>query len=331
MAIASGDPRGVKHLIVQGLKDRVSISELIKRVDESVEGVYHVRGYSAFDFDLALLILRLGGRKLLYAMNQCLALPSIRALRRARQFTRIMPSFSHPTSIEVKWNLREIFGARIARLKDALHTTLTAARASGPGGLTSYHLSAAYRTGVTICWDEISQEEVACYFPHADCVGGLCREHCCTVDIHLRCFKSAEDIAFALDQGTVHFGKEVSVVAITSFSPNLRGAFPVAISPTCKSETPAEGGEILRTVLAAWNDECAEYLGPVWSFASDGDAGRRAMVYEMLMKKSIEPQHPLYKLIGDLPGLNLNVGEGDITADFDWKHEIKREYRTCAR
>ncbi|KAH9836314.1 uncharacterized protein C8Q71DRAFT_76946 [Rhodofomes roseus] len=87
MAIANGDPRGIKHLITQGLKDRVSTSELLKRVDESTEGVYHARGYSAFDFDLALLILRLGGRKLLYAMNHCLAIPSIRALRRARRFT----------------------------------------------------------------------------------------------------------------------------------------------------------------------------------------------------------------------------------------------------
>ena len=128
-----------------------------------------------------------------------------------------------------------------------------------------------------------------------------------------------------MDQGIVHFGKEVSVLAITSFSSELCGAYPVVASPTCKSETPAEGAEILRTVFSAWKDEFANFLGPIWSFASDGDAGRRAMVYDLLMKRVIDPQHPLYKIVGNLPGLNLNVGDDDITADFDWKHEIKRK------
>ena len=194
MAVASGDPHGVKHLIVQALKDKVGIPELIRRVDDSIEGVYYARGYLAFDFDLALLILRLGGRKLLYGMNQCLALPSIRALRHAHQFTRIMPSFGRPTSSEIRWNLWQIFGARIKRLKEAM------AHAPDMLNSTTLRSSLHYHTGVTVCWDEISQEEVACYFPHADCVGGLCREHCMLCDIRLRCFQSAEHIAGALHQ-----------------------------------------------------------------------------------------------------------------------------------
>ncbi|KAH9937097.1 uncharacterized protein B0H18DRAFT_925397 [Fomitopsis serialis] len=324
MAIASGDPRGVKHLIMQGLKERVSTNELIKRVDESIEGFYHARGYTAFDFDLALLILRLGGRKLLYAMNQCLAIPSIRALRRARRFTRLMPSFGRPTISEVRWNLSEVLGPKIQQLKDAIHHATNPPSSSAGPDAASRKLYG--RTGISVCWDEISQEEVACYFPHADSVGGLCREHCGRVDLRLRSFQSAVNIAEDLDKGKVHFGKEVSVLAVASFGEDLRGAFPVAVSPTCKSETPEEGAEILRTVFAAWKDDpdLTEYLGPLWTFASDGDAGRRAMVYSMLMAKKIDLSHPLYKIVGHLPGLNLNVGDDDITADFDWKHEIKR-------
>ncbi|KAG6906628.1 hypothetical protein DXG01_012873 [Tephrocybe rancida] len=61
------------------------------------------------------------------------------------------------------------------------------------------------------------------------------------------------------------------------------------------------------------------------SFASDGDAGRRAMVYQLFMKRAINSKHRLFKYLGRLPGLNLFVGNGDITAGFDWKHENKSQ------
>lgn len=186
-----------------------------------------------------------------------------------------------------------------------------------------------YRTGVSLCMDEISQEEVACYFPHADSVGGLCREHCAAVDLRLRSFQSAVDIAEALDEERVHLGKEVSVLGLSSFGEDIRGALPLVISPTCKSERPDKTAEILRTVIVVYNDEFAKFFGPMWSFASDGDAGRRAMVYDMFMTNMIDLSHPLYAIVGQLPGLNLRVGDGDVTADFDWKHEIKRECFTC--
>ncbi|KAH9921015.1 uncharacterized protein B0H18DRAFT_880546, partial [Fomitopsis serialis] len=318
MTIATGDPRGIGRLVAQALRDKVSASELVRRFDESIEGIYHVRGYSAFDFDLALLALRLGGRKLLYALNHSIAIPSIRALRRARHFTRFMPSFGRPTDADVEWNLSEVLGPKIDRLK--ARAQASDQQTHGTAAATQY-----YHSGASLCWDEISQEEVACYFPHADCVGGLCREHCHLVDLRLRSFQSAVDIAEALDKGEVHLGKEVSVLGVMSFGDELgRGALPIAASPTCKSETPAESAETVRTVLRVWKKSFAMFFGPMWSFASDGDAGRRAMVYDLFMQYVISPSHALYKILGHLPGLNLCVGDDDVTADFDWKHEIKR-------
>lgn len=79
-------------------------------------------------------------------------------------------------------------------------------------------------------------------------------------------------------------------------------------------------------VLMAWKDFGAAHFGPIWSFASDGDAGRQAMVYKEFMTQTIDKTHELYKYLGSLPGLNLYVGDGDVTADFDWKHELKCEY-----
>ncbi|KAL0961306.1 hypothetical protein HGRIS_006265 [Hohenbuehelia grisea] len=134
----------------------------------------------------------------------------------------------------------------------------------------------------------------------------------------------AVTLAQKLSEGAVHYGKEISVIAMCSFGTKLRGALPIVISSTCKQETPEESGALLLRVIEAWKKGGQHSFGPIWSFASDGDAGRRAMVYQLFTKRFVGPTHPLYKYVGSLSGLNLMVGDGDITGDFDWKHEIKR-------
>ncbi|KAH9951507.1 hypothetical protein B0H21DRAFT_681162, partial [Amylocystis lapponica] len=300
MAVATGNVPRFQQLVRQGLNERVSVSQLVSRLSETVAGLYQCRSYDQSDLDVLLLVLRLGGQKLLYAMSQHIALPSIRALRHRGKFMRLMPSLGVPTSEEIKFNLSELFGHQPTPRTPENH-------------------------GLDVFWDEINEEDVACYFPHLDSVGGLCREHSCHVNTRLTTLDNTINMAKSLDNGTVHYGKEASVIALSSFSATLRGAFPVIASPTCKRETPEESGRLLQTVLTAWKQTYAAHLGPIWSFASDGDARRRAMVYHEFMRKKIEPSHQLYKYLGQMPGLNLEVGEDNVTGDFDWKHEIKRK------
>ncbi|KDQ52350.1 hypothetical protein JAAARDRAFT_101904, partial [Jaapia argillacea MUCL 33604] len=301
MAVARGDIPRIQQLIRQAMKEGVGLSTIISRLEDSLLGNYQARGYGHVDSDMAVLISRLGGRKLLYALNHYIAIPSITTLRRNRTFTRIMPSLGIPTAEEIQFNMREIF--------------LQRAQALEPIRLP--------RRGMSVFWDEVSQEEQACYFPHVDAAGGFCRKHGPSVPMQLTTLESAELIAKALADGRIHYGKEASVIALGSFGTELRGAFPIVVSLTCKSETPEESAQILTTVISSWNQVGAPLYGPIWSIASDGDAGRQAMVFFLLMKYTIDPLHPLYKRLGGLPGLNMYVGDGDITADFDWKHEIK--------
>ncbi|KAF8066854.1 hypothetical protein FPV67DRAFT_1562398 [Lyophyllum atratum] len=228
------------------------------------------------------MVLRLGGRKLLYALNRHISIPSIRALHRANIFTQLMPSIGAPKIEDVLFNIRSIFSPKVAALNKAR----------------------PFHSGMSIFWDEVNEEDAACYFPHLDSVGGLCREHSHAVD-------HAVSIARALVDGTVHYGKEASVVAVGSFGTIVRGAFPILIY-------------IPHSVISAWKQARAAQFGPLWSFASNGDAGRRAMVYQLFMKHAVDAKHALFKYVSRLPGLNLLVGDDDITADFDWKHEIKR-------
>ncbi|OBZ66985.1 hypothetical protein A0H81_12994 [Grifola frondosa] len=263
MAIATGDVPRLQHLVQQGLKEKVSITEITNRIEDTLMGLYQARGYQEMDLDVALLM---------------------------------------PTEEDLMFNMKEIFECKVADV-DTVRP---------------------FRTGASIFWDEISQKEVACYLPHADSVGGLCCEHIHHVNVQLASYESAILLVEALDQGVVHYGKETSVIALGSFGQSLRGAYPMVISSTCKAETPAQSGALLTKFIGVWNIRYAALFGPIWSFASDGDAGRRAMVYDLFMKKQLDPTHTLYKYLGNLPGLNLSVGDGDITGDFDWKHEIKR-------
>lgn len=301
MAVATGDIPRLHKLVQQGLRDGASIGAITTKIEAGLAGAYQARGYDETDLDISLMVLRLGGRKLLYALNHQFAIPSLRALRAAHAFTELTPSFGTPCINTIISNIHSIFLPKVPSL-DPIRP---------------------YCTGMSIFWDEISQEEVACYFPKQDYVGGLCREHSTSVNLQLSTFDDAVAIAHSLAEGVVHYGKESSVIAMGSFGKGLRGAFPVLVSSTCKQETPIESGVLLQKVITAWQEAGKKYFGPIWSFASDGDAGRRSMIYNLFMKQPINATHRLFKFVGTLPGLNLMVGEGDITADIDWKHEVK--------
>ncbi len=297
----------MQQMVRQGLKEKAGISQIVARIESGITGVYRARGYSEGDHDVALLVLRLGGRRLLYALNHRIGIPSLRALRRKAAFTKLMPSLGAPTIEDITYNIKSIFSTYF-------------------GTCTPAWIGSGWR----VMWDEVFGEGTACYFKHCDCAGGFCREHSAGVNTRLSTFESAVEVAHRLAQGKLHYGKEISVIAMGSRSDTFQGAFPILLSPTCKAETPDESASLLKRVLYSWDTTGAPSLGAIWSFASDGDAGRRAMVYKMFMKNTVDDKHPLYPILGRLPGLNLQVGDGDITADFDWKHELKRESHVLA-
>lgn len=304
MAVATKDVPRLNVLVSQCLKCKAGVGEVIRTIERSVEQTYHARSYTDMDLDMALLTLRLGGRALLYAFNQYISLPTIRTLQRARVFTKLLPCLGRPRKEEVLWNMAQVFDPR----KHLLNS----------------NAQRKFCSGWVFVWDEVALEPLITYWPHADSAGGGAHEDADKVSMRLSTFDNALTIARALADGTIEYGKEASVIALASFSPLFRDALPVFISPTSKKETPTESAEILQMMLEAWCEYGADSFGPIWSFASDGDAGRRSMVYKMFVRTSLTPSHALWKYLGRLPGLNLEVGEYDITGDFDWKHELKR-------
>ncbi|KAM5537691.1 hypothetical protein V8D89_008640 [Ganoderma adspersum] len=268
MAIATADIPHLHQLMLCGMKEKASIGKIISHIEDALTGAYQAWGYSSDDHDMALLVLHLGGRKLLYVMSQYIALPSLRSLRHATMFTNLMPSLGAPKLNDILFNIKQLFLSRAL--------TLDPVR--------------PFSSGVVLMWDEVNIEETACYFPHADSVGSFCCEHSATVNTCLSTFDTVVNLTRRLFEGTLHYGKEASVIAISSFRRSLQGAYPLLVSLTCKAESPHNSGVLLSRV--------------------------------QFMKHPIGQDHALFPYLGHLPGLNLLVGDGDITGDFDWKHKL---------
>ncbi|KAG2065555.1 hypothetical protein BDR04DRAFT_1032434, partial [Suillus decipiens] len=61
----------------------------------------------------------------------------------------------------------------------------------------------------------------------------------------------------------------------------------------------------------------------IWSFVMDGDMTRRAAGHKLFVKNMLAHESPLYGTLINMPGLNLFIGEGLVTLDFNYKHILK--------
>jgi hypothetical protein len=85
--------------------------------------------------------------------------------------------------------------------------------------------------------------------------------------------------------------------------------------------------DLYTKILSAWDEtNTDQYVGKIWSFATDGDSTRRAAGYKMFVKEPLPPSSQIYWLLHDMHGLNLQTGQNEITLDFDFKHVFKHEW-----
>lgn len=300
MAVAEKDVPRIQQVIQTAIRGGASMRAIVNKIEDAFEGLYNPKGFGSRALDIATLTYRIGGRKLLYALNHGLGLPSLRTLRNYMGFTRIMPTIGCISPSEIQHNIEE-----------GVIKTRTA------GNKTE-------RRGVSVLMDEVALEEMACHFKHANSVGGLCWKHSHLVGLTLNTWNAAVNIAKCLANDTVHLGKEMSVVAVSLFGES--GVYPLLAAPTCKQETAADMEWIFDTILEAWNKHGKAQVGPIWSFATDGDATRRAAGYNKFVKIPLSTASSLYGTLSNMPGLNLFTGEDEITLDFDYKHIFKRTY-----
>ncbi|KAG1798230.1 uncharacterized protein HD556DRAFT_1440566 [Suillus plorans] len=263
MAISENDVPRLQQIIKIALDNGTSVREVVNRLEDAIEGVYHPRGYGSSDIDIATLVYH--------------RVPSIRTLRARSTFTTITPTIGPIWPEQFDENIHNI----ILNTRDST-TSLR---------------------GVSFMIDEMALEEMVIHFGKYNMIGGLCWKHSNLVDPVLRTYDSAVRIAQKIHNQEVHLGKEVTVIGVACFGEDE--LYPVLAAPTCKTENAADMEGILTRAIEHWSATGADTLvGPVWSFAMDGDATRRAAGHRLFVKKPLSSNSPLYATLSDMPGLN---------------------------
>ncbi|TDL20789.1 hypothetical protein BD410DRAFT_870927 [Rickenella mellea] len=234
-------------------------------------------------------------------------LPSLGAIKRRSHYCQIRPSVAAIKAEDIDFNIKSLFGVET-------NSTHCAVR------------------GHSILIDEVSLDERARYLKFNNKIVGLCREHGRLLDLTCTDLDSMRSVATAVETGLCHFGKEATVAAIAAFSPDRYQAFPVIVSPTCKTETAVDQAKFIQLLIASWKSSAhgENKHGPIWSVASDGDATRRLACHTLFMQESLHPDNPLHETLSRLPGLNLQTGKNDVTMDSDPKH-LKKRHCTLLR
>ncbi|KAG9125244.1 hypothetical protein FRC07_008427 [Ceratobasidium sp. 392] len=194
LALAESDDAAASRIVRVALHQGCSASAIVERLAKAQQGLYHCKSYSKKDVDIALLVLRLGGPRLLFALSKALDLPSSSTVLRATERSYLRPSIGFPTMAEVLANMKSICAP---------------AQAVVP------------RTrGFTLMIDEIALEERIRYSTAEDALVGVCREHASVPDLQNmtgRPISHFAAIRSLLDAGKCHRAKEATVVALAPF------------------------------------------------------------------------------------------------------------------
>ncbi|KAJ7703986.1 hypothetical protein B0H17DRAFT_1228185 [Mycena rosella] len=263
-----------------------SIEKTIEMVLKALQGKYHLRNYTDFEKDLAILIYKLGGGAALHALNKApIMLPSRHAIAEIRRSHSLRITVGDVEILEIMENIEMLFR-------------------NTPVGEQG-------RVLITLSQDEIAGDDRFCYLPDTDEIGGLC-EHAMAELKNLKMgsdFTSVEAAVKAIREDRVHVGKEFSVAAFARHAESDYGAKPALLMPTCKKSGWKFGAKNLQKLLQAWklSPYGAAMHGDIKSIASDRDGGRRAAMYLLCMHHKInaEDDPKLYELLKDLTGLNL--------------------------
>ncbi|KAG8687113.1 hypothetical protein FRC11_007774, partial [Ceratobasidium sp. 423] len=305
VSLAEVDDVVVSRIVRVVLSQGCGPNAIVERLKRAQEGLYKCQSYSKKNVDIALLSLRLGGPRLLNSLSEALNLPSLSTIYRHAERSYLRPSIAFPTEDEVLANIESMCG----RAKPALPS---------PG-----------IRGCSILIDEIALEERVRYSTAEDALIGFCRE--CISKPHLQNITGRPvEHLFALkkllDAGKCHRAKEATVVAIAPFGPSHYAPMVIIMSGTCKTETVDSQLQLLKLAYKGYKNSPhgAAALGPIWSFATDGDARRRLALYRLCMTRQLSPPSELYSELSQLEFMNLACGEDDITHDGDFKHEEKR-------
>ncbi|KAK7461448.1 hypothetical protein VKT23_008626 [Stygiomarasmius scandens] len=297
----------VHQLLSQARKQGMSVPAMISRLHLACEGLYSAKGFSKDDFDLAIMVIRIGGSHLLKILSSELGLPSLRHLRDNLLFVKVHPNVGQIDKSVVTKNIDDVL------IRSRPSTADTSKRP---------------KRGAHIMIDEIALNEQAVYLKHENSIGGLCWVHTFKDDLVLNSFTKVAKIARKVAKGEIHLGKEMTVAVVGIFGET--SVYPILVAPTCKREEASHSELTFCVVTEAYLEHPDACHIPLWCWYSDGDPKRRSGGHCYFVSVVLSPDSRLYAELKALLGLNLYTGPMMITIGFDWRH-IDKRVSTCTR
>ena len=278
-----------------------SMIDLWKKV---VAGLYKPKQFDEAEIDETVLAWRLGVTSLVYAQNHSTSAggASLTTARRCGKLTRFHSCVEDVTIEPIRLNFEKLF------------------EKPRVGQRCLWHLK----------MDDVKGNKML----RVDEVDGICRGVCYhakgAVDLRIKTFADIEAIRDALDSKKVHYGTELTVVAIapnreTDYAPHV-----VALSAGCLVGDPPERTRKLPDcVLTTYTNDPRgqEALGILATVQPDGAGLFVKICHAVFFSKRMGPDHPLFDYFSDCALWPLWTGEGiyeRCTSGCELKHTIKR-------
>ncbi|KIK76637.1 hypothetical protein PAXRUDRAFT_28940 [Paxillus rubicundulus Ve08.2h10] len=258
----------LQHILHTLLKNGASIQTILRRIEDAVVNGYNPHSYNQAEFNLALLIYRVGGANLLTTLNQRLCIPAVHTVQNNTLSIKITPTISSITSETTAQNIHSVI------IEPHAQSGQTALR------------------GVSLLMDETALEEAATYHPAQNGVRGLCWKHAGVIYPYLDTYDSAEQLAQNIQERSSWEGDDQT--------------YPVLAAPSCKEEDHTDWEALMYNIIELWYDnDTHKKVGPLWSFATDGNATHHKAGHKIFLQAKLIPSSPIYGILSGLAGLNL--------------------------
>ncbi|KAG8773636.1 hypothetical protein FRC12_002401 [Ceratobasidium sp. 428] len=306
-AISQSDVAAIGRIVQLALWQGAGVDTIIDRIILAQQGFYHPHMYTQRDFDIAGLVLKVGGPRLAFAVAKAMHLPSISTLCARLDLPQLLPSVGFPTKDEITTNIESFFGYNTNRA------------------------SPRSRVGHSLLMDELTAEPRLRYYRRLGLIVGFGRHFDHLIDMkNLNSRPDALEVLLKLkdllDSGVIKRATEVTMAAIARFGQTDYNPAIILASGTCKTEKAPEQARLIQLILDSWCDspQGAALNGNIWSICTDGNATRRRALFQLCMLSKLASDSDLFRLLGHLPLLNLHCSPTQVTHDGDYKHEEKR-------
>ena len=286
-----------------------TVSWLTEMLKQAAANLYKSASFDEEDWDHAVLTLRLGGSRLVFAQSHSSqGGPSARAIAQRASLPRYVSLYVSGSQEELMVIIRGNFD-RFLFSRPASET------------LSLHH----------ILMDDIKGSKRVRIDERDGCVRGVCWHGVNTIDPHVKTWADAQAIRTALDKGVIHHGTEITHIAIAANAERGHKPIVVATSAGCLSKDPPERTQLMLEMVARiyiLDKRGQAARGPLVTLQPDGASGFVKLSQELFFSEKMATDHPLFRRLSPLVLFHLRVSSTPLfrglTAGCEGLHVGKR-------